>query len=546
MQGNNYLVPLLAVYLKHYTGNPDRKELQLVLQSSPSFPSVLSIIQACSYFGLKTKGYKADFSGLLKSRLPVIAHIKKNETEQFVLVKEVTEKQVVYMDTTGYHIIKETTNCFCNQWTGIFISSEKGTELTHSSRKPYITNTITYGLFATILLFICLYGVEQKSFSTNICYGIGLSVLKIIGLWLATELIRHETGVFYSPSDRFCHLSTSFDCDKVLRSNAAKILNTISLADMGFIYFMTGLIALLSSVFSGSQSNTLLLLFYLSCCCIPYILFSVIYQKFIIKKWCPLCLGIMGTILLEIALFLICPNNIPQTNILHPLYLLIFSLMLTILTFRFHRRLLKAQTEEFINRIKNLQLKRTPAIFMTVFNRQTYTTISTQHCIHIGNPNSDIVITTLLNPMCIPCKKAVAAIMHLMKKFPLQFLWQIRFDGIEVKAYNAANRIQLHLLELCRNEKDDRVKLRLIEDWFKYQSFQWFSKKYSIKEISAETISNFKKQNEENKQLNAKKIPSIWLNGRDFPQEYTVSDLPFLCADKLFIQLITDNPDRKI
>ncbi len=86
MQSNSYFIPLLEEFLKHFDIRSDRKDLQLLLQSSPSFPSVLSIIQTCVYFGLNTKAYKADYDVLLKNNMPVLVHLKEDSDEKFVLV----------------------------------------------------------------------------------------------------------------------------------------------------------------------------------------------------------------------------------------------------------------------------------------------------------------------------------------------------------------------------------------------------------------------------------------------------------------------------
>lgn len=545
MQADNYLIPLLETYLKHYAIYPDRKELQLVLQSSPSFPSALSVIQTCLYFGLKTNGYRADFEALQKNEMPVIAHVRTKDSEKFVLVKQVTERSVWYIDDTGHRMIEDTKENFCASWTGVLILSEKKmmTYRPGENRKSSKYRW-AYGLFGSAVLCVILSGFLQHTLSI---YTICALLLKSIGIWVCFHLIRHERSFFYSPINRFCHLRPSFDCDKVLRSGGATIFNTISLADIGLVYFISGEITLLLSVFSGLQKDSLLLLFYLSCCCIPYLLFSIIYQRFVIKKWCPLCLGVAGIVLLELSLFICYPDkNIWQTEILPFLYMLMVSFACAVLFLLFYYHLLQTEAEAFVNTTKYLQLKRTPAIFMPIFNRQAYTTVSSPYCIHIGNLDADIMITTLLNPMCDPCKKVAKEIIYLIKKIPENYVWQIRFDGIEANAYEEANRTQLHLLELCRKAKDNQTKLRIMADWFEQQSFHRFLTLHPIRDISTETISTFREQQGENKQLNVKKVPAIWINGRELPLEYAITDIPLLCTDKLFTQLITCIPDKKI
>ena len=285
------------------------------------------------------------------------------------------------------------------------------------------------------------------------------------------------------------------------------------------------------------ENDTLPVLLCLSACCVSYILFSVFYQKFIVKKWCPLCLSVMGLILLEALLFLIYPlKSISRIEVLPTLFVLSSSLISAFLILFVYYKCLQNEKDAFANKLESMRLKRTPIILMTVFNVREHVRQFSTLCISIGNPRSDTTtITTLLNPKCIPCKEVATEVIRMMKKFPARFLWQICFDGIETEEYHPMNQVQLHLWELCRKETDDHIKLQIINDWFSKQSPQWFSKKYPISEISPDTIADFSIQCHENKLLGISKVPAIWIDGKVLPKEYAISDLPILCIDRSFI-----------
>lgn len=367
MQPNSYFVPLLREYLSFFKIYPNSQKLHLVLKSSPSYPSVLSIVQTCIYFGLKTKAYKADYDALLKNSMPAIVHLKEKSSEKFVMVEKVTD-------------------------------------------------------------------------------------------------------------------------------------------------------------------NILVILFYLSACATPFILFSVLYQKIVVKKWCPLCLSVTGIIILEICLFLFYPSKASVFNYVQPFILLLFSFIISILILCFFKRFLQQQIESLTDKTESLRIKRNPLILASVFNRQQQTVIPQNHQIIIGNQQAPVVITSLLNPMCQPCAKKVKSITMLLEKYPQKFFWQIRFDGIETNEYHPINQMQLHLIQLCNNKTDD-MKLQIMTDWYRKQSMQWFSKRYPVKEIIQETIVCFAEQKADNKLLNIKKVPTIWMNNREFPEEYSVKDIPFLLTD---------------
>ena len=365
-------------------------------------------------------------------------------------------------------------------------------------------------------------------------------LLKCVGIWLTYNLIRHEKGISSSSLDDFCRKKASFDCDKVLSSKASRIFKAVSLADSGFIYFVTGLSVLVLSVFSSEQNTVLSILFYLSVCATPLILFSILYQKIVVKKWCPLCLSVAGIIFLEVCLFLFYTNKVSVFDYVQPFILLLFSFIISILILFFFKRLLQQQIESHTDKTESLRIKRNPLILASVFSRQQQAVIPRNHQITIGNQQSPVVITTLLNPMCQPCAKKVQSIITLLKKYPQKFLWQIRFDGIETNEYHPINQLQLHLMQLCNNKTDD-VKLQIITDWYRKHSVQWFAKKYSVKEITKESICGFSEQIIENRQLNIQKVPTIWINNREFPEEYSVEDIPFLLTDINLLLKLTNN-----
>lgn len=533
MQSNSYFIPLLQEYLKYFGIESERKDLQLLLQSSPSFPSVLSIIQVCSYFGLITKAYKADYDALLKNSMPVIVHLKEKSDEKFVMVEKVTDEYLVYKNATTLKTIETTFEEFVGKWTGIIVLSEKSKEEWHEQNNIPLKKYGVVTLFLIAVLTIFLYDIQNIT-----VFIVGVFLLKCMGVCLTYNLIRHEKGVSYSLMDDFCRKKASFDCDKVLASKASRMFNAISLADSGFVYFVTGLFTLVLSVFSGGQNIVLSILFYLSACTTPFILFSVLYQKMVVKKWCPFCLSVVGVISLEICLFLFYPNKFLVFGYVQPFILLLFSFIFSVLILCSLKEFLQQQMELLENRAGSLKIKRNPLVLATVFGRQQQAVIPRNHQIVIGNQQSPMIITTLLNPMCEPCAKKVKSIIMLLEKYPQKFFWQIRFDGIETNEYHPINQMQLHLMQLCNNKIDD-VKLQIITDWYRKQSAQWFMKKYPVKEITKEIISDFAKQSAENRQLNIKRIPTIWINNREFPEEYSVTDIPFLLIDMNFLLQLT-------
>lgn len=534
MSSTNYLPYLLREYLKLFGIFPKSQELYVALQSSPSYPSVLSIVQTCNYFGLSTKAFKADYNALLKSKIPAIVLLKDDSDEKFALVENVSVNSVVFKDTAVLRTIEMNPDEFCKQWTGILVLSEGKKE-----KEKNVKNKINIKKNGTItLLLIAVLTILSFSIQNPTVFLAGLFFLKFMGIWLTYNLIRHEIGVLTPLLENFCRMKVSFDCEKVLSSKMSRLFNTIHLSDSGFFYFLTGFLMLVLSIFSGVENSILFLLFYLSVCATPLILFSILYQKMIVKKWCPICLSVAGIIFLEICLFLFYPDNISSFNSIQPFFICFFAFFASLLILNFSHRFLQAQKKAIANKVESLKIKRNPLVLTTIFNQQKSTLIPQNQHITVGNQDAPIIITTLLNPICQPCAKMAKSILTLLEKQSTVFLWQIRFDGIETKQYHPINHMQLHLMQLCNNETEDDKKLQVIKDWYRMQSIKKFVKKYPFKGISEETIRSFAEQNSQNKLLNVQKVPTLWMNNKQLPEDYSVTDLPFLSTNQnLLLQL---------
>lgn len=364
MQSNNYFVPLLQEYLKHFGILSKRKELQLLLQTSYSFPSVLSIIQTCSYFGLKSKAYKADYKDILANKMPAIAHLKENVNEKFVMIYEASNECLTYYDVNSIETVSLTPDEFCEKWTGIIIISERVEEerIVHDNNSLKQFGIISLYLIAVLTSFS--YNIQSLTVFTIVTF-----IVKCVGIWLTYNLIRHEKGIPSSLSESFCRKKVSFDCNKVLKSKVSIIFNSISLADIGLIYFITGSLALVLSNFVTVQNEILLMLFYLSASLMPIVLFLIFYQKIVVRKWCPLCLNVVGVIVFEMILFLLFPNKLIVFDNIQSIIVLFLSIIVSILILNNLKSHLKQQIKLLAIKIEILRMKRNPFILTTAFGQ---------------------------------------------------------------------------------------------------------------------------------------------------------------------------------
>ncbi|WP_352422586.1 cysteine peptidase family C39 domain-containing protein [Proteiniphilum sp.] len=527
MELNNYLIPLLIRHLKQMEMNCDPEELQLVLQSSPSFPSVLSIVQVYTYYGLKATACRADYSALVKAKHPVIAFIKDRTSERFILIEKTSENGVCYFDAHTNKRYEIQQDEFCLIWTKITILIEK-TGTSFCRRKP--DNISRYWL-VPLLFSVLFFRLKTNTSFGNIIFFYAFISLKVIGTGLSMGLLRQEAKGAYSFFDAFCQKNAAFDCNKVIHSKGSKVLNRIALADIGFIYFSTGIISLLVAAFSGLIIPVLQIFCYLAVCSIPFILFSVLYQKLVVEKWCPLCLSVVAILLIEMVLFLFYPYKKLMVSIFLVVEEIIFSLLLSIGLLFLVKQNIRHKANAFQKEISSLRLKRTPAIIANLFKSQQKMQSFPEDGLKLGNREAPITITTLLNPMCTPCKRIALQMIRLLERYPLFIQWHVRLDGTDKKMYENMNKVQFHLFTFFDPYRHFPERVEVLKEWFRSQSIDEFEKVYPVRAIGDETKRVFYNHVKNNKVLNTDKVPSIWMNDHPFPNEYTLEDLPFLLTD---------------
>src|SRR5690606_35227122 len=112
-------------------------------------------------------------------------------------------------------------------------------------------------------------------------------VLTGFGLYISFLLLKEKFG-FHSPSVlNICTATSNTNCNDVINSKGGVIYKDVSLADMSFLFF--ALVIILKLLLPTNNITNILII-----ASLPIALYSIFYQAFAIKKWCPLCLGVVA------------------------------------------------------------------------------------------------------------------------------------------------------------------------------------------------------------------------------------------------------------
>lgn len=340
-------------------------------------------------------------------------------------------------------------------------------------------------------------------------------------------LVLHGLGKENFLSQKACHLTTHTDCNAVLNSKAAKIGN-ISMSDIGIIYFSGGLILLLGSYIYGNWEKTTYLLGLISILSIPYSIFSIYYQYFIVKRWCILCLGTLFILASEIICFWIFS---PVSNINIPTLIIVMTVTICngILWIMCRSKIKECYKLEE-TKILYLSLKKNNEIFTSLWRgSKPCNNITFKKFKFINNGSN--VIDIALSLHCNFCAETFEQIKSLFDKrsssysFHFYFAWskndieQHFFIHRLISVYLLQNEEAFFLyLQNWYNSKDyailnsENVSCLINEDIFQdYMNgcYEW----YNINHIT--------------------QTPTIYVSGKLLPSIYNVRDL-FYFSDFLF------------
>lgn len=289
---------LLSKYLKALKV-PHTTEYADKCFASMTFKNLFGLTRILEQFGVQSRGLKfTDLTAALSLPVPFLAQVHGD----VVIVEKITgtaDTRTIECQTVhGPATFSEPD--FISLFTGIVLQSKP----TAGAAEPDL-DAHRFAQFADraktpalllVLALLATYGSVQSGVWTSVWralvfvfYTAGVGVCYL--LWLKTN------GVQSRVADSMCGLTTKHGCDKVLDTRLASFMGIFKWSEVGMGYFAVSLMALL--MFPDQFGNLALL----NACCLPYTIWSVTTQKFIIHAWCTLCLTVQTLLWLLFAAF---------------------------------------------------------------------------------------------------------------------------------------------------------------------------------------------------------------------------------------------------
>ncbi|WP_165045627.1 vitamin K epoxide reductase family protein [Dysgonomonas sp. ZJ709] len=477
---------------------------------------------------------------ILNIETPFIAHYGGD----FALVEEVNEQNVKFI--WNGNIIDLEPEKFVQSWSGVVLLAEAN----ENSIEPYYNKNKkkeTFNLIQRSLLLITASILIILAYISNSLYNnLGLSLLLLLnlaGVYIGYLLVKKQIHIHSEYSDKICSLFKYADCNDVLESKAAKLWGVLGWSEIGLAYFLANTVIIL---FFSSLIPYLVII---NICSLLYSIWSIWYQRFKVKQWCPLCLIVQflfGGIFLVNLLFGFIV--IPTLNISDIIGLgCIYTLPIIIVNMLTPKLSKDGKTEQITQELNSF--KANEEIFITQLRKQTYYEIDKLASnIIFGNPQGRILITVLTNPHCNPCAKMHARIEGLLDSGADDLCIQYIFTSFNFnEKLHYSNRI---LIWLYMNLNIENTKI-IYRDWFNGEESIFFNKEEQLpsdlfidwieKKCKLYNIANLESFHLENNEVDAelKKhkdwidklqiqgTPTILINGYKLPDNYQIEDLRY-------------------
>lgn len=439
--------------------------------------SLGAIVNSLNEWGISSVAVEAEIQQLISDvTFPCLAHLN-NGKEVFIVITKVDNNKITYVDSeNGW--ITESLEVFSNKWSGVLLISEvniNSGELDFSEKRrienwnkqkyPFII-----GLLLSLLMSIIFIAI-LKGNTPAIWYI--LLFTNLVGVLTSLAIIQTK---YSTTGSVFCPTNEKVNCKNVINSKGAKILSWFDLTDVCIIYFGGNLLSLFLGNLASIDLEILGLISIISSLSFPFILFSLIYQKFILKKWCLLCLAVVSILFIDLIVELYFRTQDYYNNIE------IFGLCIYIIGFIIISAMwfgIRSMLP-LVNNLKKLELKldtifKTPNFIASLYSQfQKMETINYPDFIELGNSEGSLKLHVFISPTCPSCAMIYPIISRLItdNRISLKILICPNKNSGD-KAFEFTRRI----ISFYKFNSIEKV-INGLESWFHFykneQSGKWF------------------------------------------------------------------------
>lgn len=455
------MIKLLNKYLKSRKFDSQINAFEDAFLSHPNYPSLLAITDSLTQLEIENIAAKVPFKHIDKLPKSFIAELFVDKKEYYI----VSEVNNYFILENEIGIKRNINHADLEKfWTGIILMIE----INENNNQKNILSKANYFL-PLLLVAFCLLHLVGNSASILEYTFLSFSAL---GVFVSLEIVKTYLSDKSENESKFCTANTNFSCKSIISSKAYSFSKYLEFVDLPIIFFSIAFLA---------QILSLNVLFYIgssAVLAVPFLFYSIYLQKFVLKKWCFLCLIIAFIILIIGVVFVV--NYASQQFVLTSIIPLLILTVLVIFIWFLAKKKLQQSKENQQALKKLLRFKHKENVFTKIAtaidNKSTFDSLQK---ITIGKVEAKNTLTLFLSPSCPHCHRAYKQAINLISKHTDKLKLEICFNLNISNQDNPFVDVARNMFQLYNANKEFKEAL---DDWHikKMPLKQWLER-YSFR-----------------------------------------------------------------
>lgn len=523
-------------YLQLLNIKANSSTINETMQNHPDWPGLLCISDTLHSFHIPHAAGKGKPEELDQLPTPFLGTTYDRQSPLY-LIKNISDQSVEVIKENSSRLVSIAKDEFLKIWNGVYLIAEPNEK---SKETDFEKNRLSYWgktlipVAAIILLLVLtgniiynkLYLIQSSVLSFSVWFQY---VLILLGTIISSLLLCYELDKSNLVLKKVCTGISKGNCDAILSSKQGKVFRWLSWSEVGFIYFIGGLLMIL---FSSNIISSVLFLLVLNMLAVPYTLFSIYYQWRIAKEWCILCLGVQMVLVLAAINSLVYADfgSILSDSILISLPKLVLFYLLTALIWYTAKPYFNQLVKSKITKREYNRIKYNTDIYQTLLEKQPAISHPIEGLgIDIGNPESKNTIVKVCNPYCGPCAKAHPLIESLVDQNLAKA--KIIFTTTTAETDHGKKPVE-HLLAVASYNNESQTKAAL-DDWYlpAKKDYEIFASKYPMNGELTKQTEKIEKMDAWCRQMQISYTPTIYINGHQLPELYSLEDLKYFLLE---------------
>lgn len=477
------------------------------LLDTPLGNSMRDISDALDSLHVSNAAYQLPKEYLDELEAPCIVIMNDNDSP-FCLIEKIEETHITLSHSQRLRVSKQQ---FLQKWTGTVLVGEV-TESTIQEKNCKLKD-IAMWIQRHQLLLAGIIAILLILYSTKRNYSTGISLYLVTlctGLLISSAILYKETANSRF-LHRFCHIGKTIDCNEVLHSKGSHIIG-MGLGELSLLYFSA---LLLFTLICPHEFYCISII--CSIIAIGFTLYSVIYQLFIIRKGCMLCMLISLIVWSSCVILYIQKGQFNKEFSLSAMLSFTAIACICLTGWLQIKALLKIKEEgkQFKVQFSNLL---NPDNFQKLLFAETQIGAMVNKEIALHNQiSSTTQLMIVTNPNCKNCARIHSHIKEIASNVSISLvLLTFPKDGI-------GEKVAKTIIAAYRTDGWEKA-ITALEEWYKNHKIKGIDK-YAI---TAEEQRIWKQQQIYCSQQHISQTPSMIIDGYYVPEFYQLKELKYV------------------